>query len=104
MLALIRNGLRQAVADDEGTAHATVDIDQVAIAGKTGTAEVGGHLPEHAWFAGFAPADRPQVALVVVLEHAGEAATAAGPVARHLVKRMCDLGYFDKTGLAANRP
>jgi penicillin-binding protein 2 len=104
MLAVIRNGLRQAVADDEGTAHATVDIDQVAIAGKTGTAEVGGHLPEHAWFAGFVPADRPQVALVVVLEHAGEAATAAGPVVQHLVKRMCDLGYFDKTGLAANRP
>ena len=104
MLAVIRSGLRQAVADDEGTAHATVDIDQVAIAGKTGTAEVGGHLPEHAWFAGFAPADRPQVALVVVLEHAGEAATAAGPVVQHLVQRMCDLGYFDKTGLAANRP
>ena len=66
----------------------------MAIAGKTGTAEVGGHRAEHSWFAGYAPADQPEVAIVVVLEHAGEAATSAGPVVQRLVMRMNELGYF----------
>ncbi|HEY2880929.1 MAG TPA: penicillin-binding transpeptidase domain-containing protein, partial [Pirellulales bacterium] len=67
ILAVIREGLRQAVANEDGTAHATVDLEHVAIAGKTGTAEVGAHRAEHAWFAGYAPADQPQIAFVVVL-------------------------------------
>jgi penicillin-binding protein 2 len=104
MLAVIRKGLRQAVANDEGTAHATVDSSDVAIAGKTGTAEVGARQPEHSWFAGYAPADQPQVAFVVVLEHAGEASAAAGPVVSRLVSRMNELGYFSKSHLANNRP
>jgi penicillin-binding protein 2 len=94
MLAAIRKGLVQAVADPQGTAHATVQSNQVTIAGKTGTAETGSNQPEHAWFAGYAPAEEPRVAFVVVLEHAGNADTAAGPVARQLVERMNDLGYF----------
>lgn len=94
MVESIRKGLRRAVTDPEGTAHATVELNDVAIAGKTGTAETGGNQPEHAWFAGYAPADHPRVAFVVVLEHAGNADTAAGPVARRLVERMNELGYF----------
>src|SRR5262249_28451887 len=94
ILAAIRTGLLQAVANDEGTAHDTVELTSVAIAGKTGTAETGPGQPEHAWFAGYAPADHPRVAFVVVIEHAGNAATSAGPVAKNLVKRMDELGYF----------
>ena len=45
-----------------------------------------------------APADEPRVAFVVVLEHAGNADTSAGPVARQLVERMNDLGYFTAAG------
>ena len=96
-LAAIRKGLRQVVADEQGTAHATVEIDDVAIAGKTGTAESGGRRPDHAWFAGYAPADQPRVAFVVVLQHAGEAATTAGPVAKLLVQRMDQIGYFSRS-------
>jgi penicillin-binding protein 2 len=94
VLSAIRKGLAQAVTDPQGTAHATVESAQVTIAGKTGTAEIGGNQPEHAWFAGYAPADEPRVAFVVALEHAGNADTSAGPVARKLVERMSDLGYF----------
>src|SRR5262249_493347 len=95
-LAVIRKGLRQVVADEHGTAHGVIDFEPVAIAGKTGTAETGSKQPEHAWFAGYAWADQAKVAFVVVLEHAGNSATATGPVAQHLVEQMDDLGYFSK--------
>jgi penicillin-binding protein 2 len=94
MLAVIRKGLRQTVADQQGTAHGVINIEQVAIAGKTGTAETGGGQAEHAWFIGYAPADKPKVAFVVVLEHAGNAGPTTGPVIQHLVARMEELGYF----------
>ncbi len=94
MISAIRKGLRQTVSDQQGTAHATVDLASVAIAGKTGTAQTGGSQPDHSWFVGYAPADDPQIAFVIALEHAGDAATAAGPVAKLLIERMHELGYF----------
>jgi penicillin-binding protein 2 len=96
MLAAIRKGLNEVVADDQGTAHDTVYLADVAIAGKTGTAQTGGGQPDHAWFAGYAPADEPRVAFVVVLEHAGDAATSACPVAKLLVERLAQLGCFPR--------
>jgi penicillin-binding protein 2 len=101
-LAAIRKGLSEAVADEQGTAHATIELENLAVAGKTGTAQTGAGQPEHAWFAGYAPADRPQVAIVVVIEHAGDSAPATGPVAKRLFERMDELGYFAKTSIAAS--
>ena len=93
-LEVVREGLRMVVADEHGTAHGTVDCAEVAIAGKTGTAETGGGRPSHAWFAGYVPADRPRLAFVVVLEHGGSGALAAGPVAKRLVLVMRELGML----------
>ena len=93
-LSAIRRGLEQAVSDPRGTAHAALDMESIAVAGKTGTAEAGPGRAEHAWFAGYVPAGQPRVALVVVLEHAGNADETAGPVARRLVLEMDNLGYF----------
>jgi len=93
-LRTIREGLRRVVADPQGTAHGTLYIESLAVAGKTGTAETGADRASHAWFAGYVPAEEPKLALVVVLEHAGEAALAAGPVAKRLVLRMEQLGML----------
>jgi penicillin-binding protein 2 len=41
---------------------------------------------DHAWFAGFAPADKPQVAFAVLVEHGGFGGEVAAPVARQLVE------------------
>jgi penicillin-binding protein 2 len=95
-LRIIQEGLRRVVADPAGTAYATVRLKSVSIAGKTGTAETGGGRADHAWFAGYAPADSPKVAFVVVLQHAGSGTAAAGPVAKRLVLRMQQLGYFGR--------
>jgi penicillin-binding protein 2 len=93
-LAAIRRGLEQAVSDPRGTAHAALNLESIAVAGKTGTAQAGPGRAEHAWFAGYVPAGEPRLALVVVLEHAGNADETAAPVARRLVLEMDKLGYF----------
>ena len=95
-LAAIRAGLLQAVADKEGISHDTLYLDQVSIAGMTGTAVIGDDQPDHAWFAGYAPADKPRYAIVVVLERAGDASTAACPVAKQLVLKMLDAGLLGR--------
>jgi len=101
-LAAVRVGLERAVEDPAGTAFATVRLADFPIAGKTGTAETGGGLPDHAWFAGYAPANAPRVAFVVVLEHGGSGSTAAGTIAKNLVQRMRQLGYFGEARTAEN--
>jgi penicillin-binding protein 2 len=93
-LAAVREALRRVVDDPSGTAYATVRLPNLAVAGKTGTAENGAGQEDHAWFAGYVPADSPRVAFVVVLEHGGSGSVAAGALARGLVQRMQQLGYF----------
>jgi penicillin-binding protein 2 len=90
----IREGLQRVVSDPQGTAHATVYLATIGVAGKTGTAETGPDRASHAWFAGYVPAEAPKLAFVVVLEHAGDAAVAAGPLAKRLVLRMEQLGML----------
>ena len=93
-LSAIREGLDRVVADPKGTAHGSVCLDSISIAGKTGTASVGDGLAEHAWFAGYVPADKPRLAMVVVLEHSGDAAVTAGPVVKRLVLHMQQIGLL----------
>ena len=57
----------------------------VSAAGKTGTAETGKEEP-HAWFVGYAPADKPRIVVAVIVEHGGEGATAAAPIFRQVVE------------------
>jgi len=101
-LALIRRGMRLAVT--EGTAASTVWPQNIAAAGKTGTAEFcddlaqksglcvnGRVLPTHAWFVSFAPYDNPQIVLVVFLYNGGEGSTFAAPVAAEIYSK-----YFNQ--------
>ncbi len=93
-LARVREGLEQVVAHPQGTGFKSVRMKEVAIAGKTGTAEIGGGRPDHAWFAGYVPADRPRIAFVVVLEQAGSGGKVAGPVAKKFVQALLDQGVI----------
>jgi penicillin-binding protein 2 len=91
-LARVREGLEQVVAHPQGTGFKTVRMKELAIAGKTGTAEIGNGKPDHAWFAGYVPADRPRIAFVVVLEQAGSGGKVAGPVAKKFVQLLLEHG------------
>ncbi|RCV52933.1 penicillin-binding protein 2 [Marinitenerispora sediminis] len=80
--------LRAALADvpKKGTAAGAFHgfpQDRVSIAGKTGSATVVGKR-ESAWFASYAPADDPQLAVVVLISQGGTGGTAAAPVAREI--------------------
>jgi penicillin-binding protein 2 len=92
-LKYVRAGLEQVVASRGGTGHRTVFTKEVSIAGKTGTAETGSGR-DHGWFAGYVPAEDPQVAFVAVLEHGGSGGRVAGPLAKSLVEEMLRLGLI----------
>jgi len=71
------------VSGGTGTA---AQIPGVEVAGKTGTAETGAADRNTAWFVGFAPAGRSQVAVAVVLEgQSGTGGTTAAPIAREIM-------------------
>jgi peptidoglycan glycosyltransferase len=59
-------------------------VPGIPTAGKTGTAEPGKNEQTHAWFIGFAPADRPTVAIAIILENAGVGGEEAAPAARQV--------------------
>jgi penicillin-binding protein 2 len=79
----IRKGLRAVV--ETGTAATAFAGFPITVAGKTGTAETGAG-PTHAWFAGYAPVDNPEVAVVVFVENGGEGGGAAAPLARKILE------------------
>lgn len=65
----LRVGLINAVSGPAGTAH-QASLESVAVAGKTGTAQWGPKNKERtaAWFAGFVPAEKPQLAFAALYE------------------------------------
>lgn len=77
------------VSSGTGTAAA---IPGIAVAGKTGTAQHAKGEAPHAWFAGFAPANAPKVAVAVVIEDGGNLGNEAtggrlaAPVARAVMQ------------------
>jgi penicillin-binding protein 2 len=93
-LTYVIDGMYGVVNDPNGTAYEARIEGGVPVAGKTGTAQVSrGRLPNgveganawyfrrsHAWFAGFAPADDPELAVVVLVEHGGQGGKYAAPI------------------------
>ncbi len=94
-LDLVTRGMWGTVNDKKGTAYAARSSDGPTVAGKTGTAQVkrlakqgqSDYDPDrdHAWFAGFAPAEKPEIAIVVLVEHGGRGGQVAAPVAMEIV-------------------
>jgi peptidoglycan glycosyltransferase len=76
----------------EGTGR-SLRSNSIAIAGKTGTAELTG-APSHSWFIGFAPygAARHRVAVAVILENAGYGGAGAAPAAGEIITAAAKLG------------
>ncbi|GIK64399.1 MAG: penicillin-binding protein 2 [Chloroflexota bacterium] len=65
--------------------------DEPLICGKTGTAQSSETQPPHAWFVSFAPADNPEIAVVVVVENSCEGSEVAAPLARRIYEIYYDL-------------
>ena len=100
VLDVIRRGMWKVVNEPGGTAYGHGNSELLTIIGKTGTAEVrsrhrdksepevrGWHpTRSHAWFAGWAPAEHPEIAIVVLIEHGGPGGKVAAPVAKQIIE------------------
>lgn len=101
-LATVRRGMERVVQGERGTAHRLAALG-ARLAGKTGTAQVmrkkegvtWRELPweqrHHALFVGYAPADDPRLVVAVVVEHGGDAASVAAPVAGRILAKALGL-------------
>jgi penicillin-binding protein 2 len=103
-LAIVKSGMMAVVAEGTGW---RARLAGVAVAGKTGSAQVVAKsrlektptataIIPHGWFVAFAPADKPRIALAVLVEHGGSGGEAAAPVAHDILA-----AYF---GLATDAP
>lgn len=95
ILAEIKRGMVGVVEDKRGTGKraALPKESKIGVGGKTGTAQVasresGLNSEDHAWFAGFAPADNPQVVVVALVENGGHGGEIAAPVTRAVFKQF----------------
>lgn len=88
-LARVRTGMRAGVALGSGKQASS---GRVAIAGKTGTSTyLDGSNRTYGWFVGYAPADKPKMAVVVMLRDANGFADAA-PVGKAVVEAWLEAG------------
>lgn len=88
-LAAIREGMHL-VTKPGGTAYGVFAGFPVDVAGKTGTAQTGKDnngkdRPNHGWFVGYAPYDKPQVAVAALVEYGGHGGSSAGVVAKDVL-------------------
>ncbi len=103
----VLKGLLAAVNEPFGTAWG-VRFKDLVMAGKTGTAQVvklgarrlkasqvSYFQRDHAWFAAFAPADDPEIVVVVLNEHSGFGSSNAAPTAAALVRKWLELQEED---------
>lgn len=101
-LAEVRKSLEGVVSDPRGTGRkaAMPESSKIGVAGKTGTAQVmsqdaGGNVPnDHAWFAAYAPADKPQIVVVSLVENGGHGGAVAAPLVAKVMKAY--FGIEDK--------
>jgi penicillin-binding protein 2 len=115
-LKLVKSAM-EAVTKPGGTAAVASYGAPYRMAGKTGTAQViaikqgekydakkvSEYNRDHAWFIAFAPADKPRIAMAVLVENGGHGGTTAAPIARkvmdyYLLGKIPQPLPTDKTG------
>lgn len=93
--------MKEVITGRHGTARSLLRNLQFPIAGKTGTAQVVGieqdaeydsealqeRLRDHAWFMAFAPIDKPQIAIAVIVENGESSGRTAAPIAQSLINQ-----------------
>lgn len=113
---LVLDAMKSVVSGEEGTARHAFKDTPYQSAGKTGTAqlfsiaqgekykeeEVDERLRDNALYVGFAPFEKPELSLTVVIENAGGGSSNAAPVARQMMDfyfrdRVFDVPSEDQT-------
>lgn len=99
-LGVTRDGMFRVVNGSGTGARSRLDVGDIKMSGKTGTAQVkrlisrggGGDWKgrDHSWFICFAPSEAPRYAMAVVVEHGGFGASAAAPIAKDVMTCLFD--------------
>ena len=104
-LEVIRKALRDVVNGPRGTGKKS-QLKDIVVSGKTGTVQVvrmksneeieqEDEIPykyrDHAWFVAFAPYEKPEVAVAVLVEHGGHGGATAAPIAKKIFKKYFQL-------------
>jgi penicillin-binding protein 2 len=99
-LQIAREGMFRVVNGSGTAARLRIQIGDVQMAGKTGTAQVRRLISrgqvsdwasrDHSWFICYAPANAPRYAMATVIEHGGFGASAAAPIARDVMTYLFD--------------
>lgn len=97
-LGTVRRAMHRVVHGDRGTGR-SARIEGLAIAGKSGTAQ-GPNRDDDAWFVAFAPYQRPEIAVVAVVEGGGGGGAVAAPVVRAVLEAWL-ADRADKRSMAA---
>ncbi|MDQ5944154.1 MAG: penicillin-binding protein 2 [Patescibacteria group bacterium] len=92
-LSTVQKGMREVIVSGTGCCSTNREVP-VAVAGKTGTAETSSagldgtqrRTKPHAWFEAYAPYENPEIAIVALIEYAGEGSEFALPVVRDSLK------------------
>jgi penicillin-binding protein 2 len=96
---IVIDGLYKVV--NEGGTGAAARVPGLDICGKTGTQQIISKenpnyrqlvkqelFKPHSWFVSFAPKDNPEIAMVIFVEHGGDAGSVAAPMAAKIYKKI----------------
>lgn len=111
-LPLLRKAMYEVANEQGGTTARYLKNSLVTIAAKTGTAQVVGisqsdkkrikeedleyFLRSHAWITSYAPYEKPQFVVTVLIEHGKSGSSSGGPMLAKIYQKLIDLGYIDK--------
>lgn len=93
-LPTIRAGLCDVITENYGTASHIFNLyppspllsEGIGVCGKTGTAQAPDDSLPFSWFASYAPADEPEIAVIVLVEAAGDGSAVAAPITRQILE------------------
>ncbi len=80
----VQAGMKDAVAKSYGTANLLSSLP-VSSAGKTGSSQVSNNTKTNAFFVGYAPAENPEIVILVLIENAREGSLNAVPIAKDVL-------------------
>ena len=104
-IKMVQDSLISAVNEKSGTGK-RAKVKHGTVAGKTGTAQVISSktkskkeiYKDHAWFTAYYPAEKPEIAITVLIENGGSGGAVAAPLAKDII----DLYFEQKNGVIQN--
>lgn len=89
VLDVVREGMCNVTTSSAGTAEFVFrdsPLQAIGVCGKTGTAQTGTSETSHAWFGAYAPREKPEIAVIVMVENGGEGSGTAAPIAKDVLE------------------